>query len=178
MIHCAKQVASKLQCVTEDQGCQVALMAALIKVQMMREREPGGIATAEEIADNPFNYARDQCYTAFCLLEDVRELAREKIRGHVANKTTPPPEICLHMEICDLALSLWMGTIGVGCTRGGMKAVAASWKFLASLPTSRSDVLRTMEILSLDESMSKPPIMPDEWLNLSRRLPEFLGAAH
>jgi len=150
-------------------------MAALFKAQMMNERVPGSSATISEIADSPSKYARDQCYNAFCLLEDIRETSRQRLRLHVANKTIPPPEICLHMEICDLALALWMGTIGVGCTPRGMKAVTASWKFLASLPTSRNDVLRTMEILSLDEIFSEPPITPDEWVELAGRPPTFLA---
>ena len=177
MTLCAKEVASKLKIATEEQCCRVALMAALLKRQMMNERVPGGIATSREIAEHPKKVAREQCYTAYCLLEDVRELSRQRIRAHISNGTPPPPEILEHMEISDLALSLWMATIGVGCTTSGLKSVSFSWNLVASLPVAWCDIQRIMDTLAYyGESALEPfaALGTDEWIALARKIPEFL----
>ena len=173
-----QQVAWKLKCVTEEQGCRVALMAALFKSQMMNELAPGSVATIREIADNPKKFTWEQCHSAYWLLGDIREAARQELRLRIANKSIPPPEVRLQMEICDLALSLWMATIGVGCTSGGLKAVSCSWKFIASLAVAECDILRLRnEFAHFGESALEPfaALETGEWIALARKIPEFLS---
>jgi hypothetical protein len=101
---CAKHVSTKLQSITSAQGAHVALMAALIKTEMLKDRIPEGVATVREIAESPVTYTKELCFSAFCLLEGMRELARARVRSYAANKILPPPDVLGHMELCDLAL--------------------------------------------------------------------------
>jgi hypothetical protein len=153
-------------------------MAALMKAQMMNERMPGSIATIRDIADNPTKFTWEQCHAAYWLLGDLREAARQELRMRIAHKSIPPSEVILQMEICDLALSLWMATIGVGCTSGGLKAVSHSWKFIASLPVAERDILRLRdEFAHLGESALAQfaALETDEWISLARKIPAFLS---
>jgi len=172
---CAKQVSIKLHSIPSAHGAHVALMAALIKTEMLNDRVPGGSATVREIAESPMTYPRELCYTAFRLLKDMRERARVRVRSYAANKILPPPDVLGHMELCDLALSLWMTTIGVGCTTSTLERVNSCWRRVASYDPSASDVKAIM--LRSDYgfcTFKRQPIATKEWIWLANKMPAFL----
>ena len=172
---CANLVYTELQNITPAQGAHVALMAAVIKTEMLNNCVPGGSATVRQVAESPVTYSKELCYTAFCILEDMRELARARVRSYTTNMIVPPRDVLGHMELCDLALSLWMVTIGVGCSASTLEQVCFCWNQVASFSPSASDIKAIM--LRSDYgccTFRGQPIATKEWIWLASKMPDFI----
>jgi hypothetical protein len=172
---CSNLVFTELQSITPAQGAHVALMAAVIKTEMLKDRVPGGSATIRDIAESPATYSKELCYTAFCILEGMRELARARVRSYTTNRIVPPRDVLGHMELCDLALSLWMVTIGVGCSASTLEQVSSCWNHVASFSSSASDIKAIM--LRSDYgccTFRGQPIATNEWIWIASQRPAFL----
>jgi hypothetical protein len=175
----AAKVSRKLQTIDPAQGAHVALMAALIKTEMLNDPVPGVEATIREIAEGPFNYSKDICYRAFCLLKEKRLLARARVKAYAANNIAPPSDVGEHMKLCDLALSLWMITLAVRCGPSTLERVTNCWRRVASFSASVSDVKALM--LRSDYGFCnfsrQQPIATKEWIWLANKMPDFLEIA-
>jgi len=171
----SKQVYTEIENLSSAQCARLSLIIALFRDRMQYENVPGSFATLGEVVQHPMAYRREICYTAFCLLKDIREASREKIRSYAAFKILPSPEIKKHTEICDLALSLLMCTIGVAYNEAVLETVRYSWNRVASYPPIASDVALLMsmpeDVLS---ELRETPLETEKWLELARSTPDFL----
>ena len=171
----AKNVSRKLNKLSSEQGAHVALMAALIKIEMLNDRVPGSELTIKEIAESPLTYPKDLSYKASCLLKEKRELARARVKSYATNKIVPPLDVYEHMELCDLALSLWMITIAVRCGPSTLERVTSCWRSVISHSPSATDVRAIM--IRSDYgfcNFRSQPIATKEWIWLASKMPSFL----
>ena len=175
---CAKHVLANLPSLTPAQGSRLALIIALLRTRALDVPVPGGNATLGEIVQRPTAYRSELCYTAFSLLRDIRQDSREKVRSYASFGILPNPKIKEHNEICDLALSLLMSTLGVGCKPNTLESVKYAWQHLATYSPDPSDVASIVNMPEhLVQDLIGDPIETDEWLQLARKNPEFLATA-
>ena len=136
---------------------------------------PDSSTTIGEVVQRPGAYRRDICLTAFSLLQAIRESSREKVRSYASFGVLPSPQIMRHTEICDLSLSLLMSTVGVGCRPSILISVEYAWERVASFIPGHSDVEL---VLSMPEHLINDyfdiPIDAEQWLEMSRKKPDFL----
>jgi hypothetical protein len=175
---CAKHVLANLPSLTPAQGSRLALIIALLRTRALDVPVPGGNATLGEIVQRPTAYRSELCYTAFSLLRDIRQDSREKVRSYASFGILPNPKVKEHNEICDLALSFLMSTIGVGCKPNTLDSVKYAWHQLATYSPDPSDVASIVNMPEhLVQDLIGDPIEPHEWLQLARQNPDFLAHA-
>jgi hypothetical protein len=168
------KVRRKLQKISSAQGAHVALMAALIKTEMLNDRIPGSDVTIRQVAEAPMSYSTDLCSTAFELLKEKRRMARDRVKSYAANKIVPPPDIREYMDLCDLALSLWMITVSVRCRPSSFPEVVACWRRVISHIPSADDVRALMVRSDYGFCNFKcQPIATKEWIWLANQMPVF-----
>jgi hypothetical protein len=172
---CARQVVINTQSLTPAQGARLSLMIAHFRASLLDVPVPGGSATINEMVQHPMAFRSDLCYAAFSLLSDIRQASREEIKSYASFKVSPNPQIKEHTEICDLALSLLMSTLGVGCQPSTLEPVKYAWDYLATFPPGAADIAL---ILNMPERIVNDligqPLTTWDWLELAGKRPDFL----
>ena len=172
---CGKKVVSDLQSLSSDQGAHLALMVALYRATILDVPVPGGSITLNEIVQRPTAFRREISYAAFSMLKAIREESREKIRSYEAFNIVPDPIVVEHTEMCDLALSLLMSTVGVGGKPSTLGVVKYAWQDVRDYSPNDADValVMTMPEYIVDDLLQQP-LETERWLELARTVPEFM----
>jgi hypothetical protein len=173
---CAKQVYTEILSISSAQGARLALMTALFRAKMLNDCVPGSAVSIGDLVEYPMAFRKELCYATFCQLADIRGANREKIKAYDSFKVEPSQAIMKHTEVCNLALSLLMSTVGVGFKPATLQTVKSAWECLAAATPSTSDVTSIMSMPErvLSEIVEKP-IAPDKWLEMARKRPDFLN---
>jgi hypothetical protein len=172
---CSREVFRGLLNLSPEQGAYVALLAAFIKVDLLHNQVPGSSATLSDVAEHPFAYKSELCYTAFRLLENQREIGRAKFRECKANKIVLPPQALELREVSDLAFGLWMMTIGVGCKPSSLEQVDSCWSLVASCSPSIDEIQAIVSNLHYElGQLMDQPMETGTWIALAHKIPAFL----
>jgi hypothetical protein len=172
---CGKQVVSDLQGLSQDQGAHLALMVALFRATILDVPVPGSSITINEVVQHPTAFRKELSYAAFSLLQAIREESREKIRSYEAFNIIPDPIVVEHTEMCDLALSLLMSTVGVGGKSSTLGVVKYAWEEVKAYSPSDADIALVMTMPEyIVDDIIRQPLETDRWLALARTVPEFM----
>jgi len=151
-------------------------MIALFRATKLNVQVPGGSFTISDVVQHPAAFRKELCYAAYCLLEDIRRESRDKIRSYSSFGILPSPTVKEHTEICDLALSLLMSTIGVGCSPSTLGAVKYAWGDIATYSPMEADIIVIMKMPEyIVHDIIEQPLETDAWLALARKSPDFLA---
>lgn len=173
---CARQVCVEVEDLTALEGAHLALMTSLFRNRMLNVGVPDSSTTIGEVVQRPGAYRQEICYSAFCLLQAIREASRAKVRSYASFGVQPSPNIMRHTELCDLSLSLLMSTVGVGYRPSTLATVRYSWTRVASFSPGPSDVELIMSMPEhLINDYFDTPLKSEQWLDMSRKSPEFLN---
>jgi hypothetical protein len=172
---CGRSVFTDLQSLSAEQGAYVALMAAYFKVEYLHNSAPGSTATLNEIAQRPMAYRSELCHAAFRHLENHRAVGREKFQECVENGIIPPPQALELREVSDLALSLWMMTIGVGCKPSTLERTGYCWRLVVSFSPTIEEIQAITNNLQYEIGVvTDQPFGTREWIAMAHELPAFL----
>jgi hypothetical protein len=172
---CSREVFRGLLNLSPEQGAYVALLAAFIKVDLLHNPVPESSATLSDVAEHPFAYKSELCYAAFRLLENQREIGRAKFRECKANKIVLPPQALELREVSDLAFSLWMITIGVGCQPSSLERVGDCWSMVTSSSPTVDEIQAIVSNLHFElGQLMDQPVETATWIALAHKIPAFL----
>lgn len=172
---CAKQVVANVQALDPARSARLSLMVALFRAMNLDVQVPGGSTTVGAIVQHPTAYRAELCYAAFRLLGEMRQAGRDKIRNYESFKIRPSAIVTERIETCDLALSLLMSTVGVGCRPGTLEAVKFAWETVAAHAPTPADIDVIMKMPEyITNDIMEQPLETDRWLALAHKGPDFL----
>jgi hypothetical protein len=171
----AKAVLKDIEKMSSTQGAHLALMLALFRSKMTEVQVLDRSVTVEDVVERPFTYRKELCLAAYYVLEDIREASRERVKSYESFGVSPDPAIMAHIEICDLALSILMSTVGVACSSSTLETVRYSWEQItAHIPTEKDVALAMLMPEYIVNDIIEQPLETDAWLKLGRNVPHFL----
>lgn len=172
---CGKQVVSDIQTLAPEQGCHLALMVALLRATTMGTAVPGSYVILNDVLQHPTAFRKELSYAAFCFLREIRESSREKMRSYASFNIVPDPIVVEHTEMCDLALGLLMSTVGLGYHPSTLSVVQYAWKDVTAFSPTDADVavVMTMPEYIINDIIVQP-LETAQWLELARKLPDFI----
>jgi hypothetical protein len=175
---CARQVVANILSLSPEQGCRLALILALYRARMLNFPVPGGMGTISEMVQHPAAYRKELCYTAFRLLRDMRQISREEMQSYASFKISPAPKVKEQAQICDLAFSLLMTTVGTGYRPSTLEAATYAWNHLATFSPTAADIGLIMKMPEyIVHDVIVQPLETEEWIELARQGPDFLKPA-